>query len=89
MDLTDEDGDDSALLELSNISGSAIDLAGWHLSDAASPLDQREFLGVSLAPGEKLAVFASGTNPLFTPSAPVQCNFTPSLPKAIAYESAS
>ena len=31
--LTDEDGDDSDWIELSNISGAPVDLAGWHLTD--------------------------------------------------------
>ena len=58
--LTDEDGDDSDWIELSNTSGSAIDLAGWHLSDAAQTLDKWEFPSVALNPGEELVVFASG-----------------------------
>ena len=60
--LTDEDGDHSDWIELSNISGSAIDLAGWHLTDDATVLDRWEFPSVSLNPGDELVVFASNKN---------------------------
>jgi hypothetical protein len=58
--LTDEDGDDSDWIELSNISPAAVNLAGWHLTDDALSLDQWTFPKVSINPGAKLIVFASG-----------------------------
>jgi len=58
--ITDEDGDDSDWIELSNVSGSPVNLAGWHLSDAAQSLDKWAFPSVTLNPGAELVVFASG-----------------------------
>ncbi|MDB4141994.1 CotH kinase family protein [Akkermansiaceae bacterium] len=60
--LTDEDGDDSDWIELTNVSGSVVDLAGWHLTDDAAVLDQWEFPAVTLNPGDELVVFASNKN---------------------------
>ena len=58
--LTDEDGENSDWIELSNLSGGTIDLSGWALTDDASDLQQWLIPQVTLAPGEKLVVFASG-----------------------------
>ena len=58
--LADEDGDDSDWIELSNISGTAVDLTGWHLTDGALTLDKWTFPGVTLNSGARLVVFASG-----------------------------
>ncbi|MFT5856591.1 MAG: hypothetical protein ACI8XO_003845 [Verrucomicrobiales bacterium] len=58
--LTDEDGDDSDWIELTNLSAAPIDLAGWHLSDSATSLDKWAFPSVTIAAGEELIVFASG-----------------------------
>jgi len=57
--LADENGDDSDWIELSNISGAAVDLAGWHLTDNALTLDKWAFPSVTLNSGAKLVVFAS------------------------------
>lgn len=57
---TDEDGDESDWIELSNQSGSAVDLGGWSLTDEADDLRQWIFPSVTLAAGGKLLVFASG-----------------------------
>lgn len=60
--LTDEDGDDSDWIEISNISGNALDLTGWHLTDDNESLDQWTFPAFTLAAGQKAIVFASGKN---------------------------
>jgi len=41
--LADENGDDSDWIELSSISGAAVDLTGWHLTDNALTLDKWAF----------------------------------------------
>ncbi len=58
--LADENGDDSDWIELSSISGAAVDLTGWHLTDNALTLDKWAFPRVTLNSGAKLVVFASG-----------------------------
>ncbi|MGI9241034.1 MAG: lamin tail domain-containing protein [Verrucomicrobiales bacterium] len=58
--ITDEDGDDSDWIELANVSGTAVDLGGWHLTDAAQVMDKWTFPNVTLNPGEELLVWASG-----------------------------
>ena len=58
--LTDEDGENSDWIELSNLSGGMIDLDGWALTDNADDLQRWVIPKVILAPGEKLVVFASG-----------------------------
>ena len=58
--LTDEDGENSDWIELSNLSGGTIDLDGWSLTDNADDLQRWVIPEVILAPGEKLVVFASG-----------------------------
>ncbi|MFI4861703.1 MAG: CotH kinase family protein, partial [Phycisphaerales bacterium JB063] len=57
--LTDEDGDSSDWLEIYNAGDTALDLAGWHLTDDAAELDKWAFPAVSLDAGEYLLVFAS------------------------------
>ena len=58
--LTDENGENSDWIELSNLSGRMIDLDGWSLTDNADDLQRWVIPKVILAPGEKLVVFASG-----------------------------
>ena len=58
--LADENGDDSDWIELSSVSGAAVDLTGWHLTDNALTLDKWAFPRVTLNSGAKLVVFASG-----------------------------
>ncbi|MGC6426201.1 MAG: CotH kinase family protein [Akkermansiaceae bacterium] len=60
--ITDEDGDDSDWIELSNISESPVDLAGWHLTDRSDELDQWTFPSLILNVGEEVVIFASGKN---------------------------
>ncbi len=57
--LTDEDGDTSDWIELHNAGDTALDLAGWHLTDSAADPTQWTFPSVSLAPGAYVVVFAS------------------------------
>ncbi len=57
--ITDEDGDDSDWIELSNTSGAAVDLGGWHLTDDATQLEKWTFPNITLNPGGELLVFAS------------------------------
>ena len=59
-DLTDADGDHPDWIEIANAGDETADLAGWTLSDDASDLDKWVFPSVSLAPDERLVVFASG-----------------------------
>ena len=64
--LSDEDGETSDWIEIHNPLGAAVDLEGWFLTDNASNLTKWRFPAVSLAPGARLLVFASGkdrTNP--------------------------
>ena len=58
--LTDENGENSDWIELSNLSGGMIDLDGWSLTDNTDDLQRWVIPKVILAPGEKLVVFASG-----------------------------
>lgn len=58
--ITDEDGENSDWIELSNLSGGTLDLFGWALTDDADELQRWLIPQVSLAPGEKLVIFASG-----------------------------
>ena len=58
--LTDENGENSDWIELSNLSSGMIDLDGWSLTDNSDDLQRWVIPKVILAPGEKLVVFASG-----------------------------
>lgn len=60
--ITDEDGDETDWIEISNLSGSPVDLAGWHLTDRSDVLDQWEFPSLTLNAGEEVVIFASGKN---------------------------
>lgn len=60
--LTDEDGDNSDWLELSNPSSVAVDLTGWWLTDDESDLTAWQIPALVLQPGEKVVVFASNKN---------------------------
>ncbi len=57
--VTDEDGDYSDWLEITNYGTTAVDLAGYHLSESTSNKTQWKFPSVVLEPGEVLLVFAS------------------------------
>ena len=58
--LVDEDGDTSDWIEIRNQGDSALDLAGWYLTDDADELDKWTFPVTTLGPGELVVVFASG-----------------------------
>ena len=58
--LTDEDGDDSDWLEILNPRQTTLALGDWFLTDDADNLTKWRFPAVSLAPGARLVVFASG-----------------------------
>lgn len=58
--ITDEDGDDSDWIELTNTTGEAIDLVGWSLTDDPGEPNQWTFPDVSIAPGAQILVYASG-----------------------------
>lgn len=49
-------------IEIQNAGDAAIDLAGWHLTDAADDLGKWTFPSRVLPPGEFLVVFASGND---------------------------
>ena len=57
--LRDEDGDFSDWIELQNVSGAALSLAGWRLSDRGGK-EGWELPDRSLEPGEYLLLFADG-----------------------------
>jgi hypothetical protein len=57
--LIDEDGDHSDWIEIYNGSATAVDLAGYHLTDDAAQPAKWTFPSVSLAAGGYLVVFAS------------------------------
>jgi hypothetical protein len=61
--LPEGDGAFSDWIEITNTGGSALDLAGWHLSDSADDLTRWTFPSVVLAPGGRVVVFASGRDP--------------------------
>ena len=58
--LVDEDGDSSDWIELHNRGPVAVDLDGWTLSDDRSDPRRWTFPAVTIGPGERLVVFASG-----------------------------
>ena len=57
--LRDEDGDFSDWIELHNVSGKAVSLGGWRISDKSGEPGWA-FPDVTIEPGEYLLVFASG-----------------------------
>jgi len=60
--IVDEDNEHSDWLELFNNTDSAVDLAGWYLSDDAANLKQWQFPAITIPKGGYLVVFASGKN---------------------------
>jgi len=58
--ISDEDGNTSDWIELYNPTDSAINLAGWFLTDDDENLTKWEFPNVEILPGDYLLVFASG-----------------------------
>ncbi len=55
----DEDGEFEDWIEIKNVSGSSVNLSGWHLSDDPTSPDLWTFPSVSIAAGDYLMVFAS------------------------------
>ena len=60
--LLDEDGDDEDWIEIYNPGNSAVDLAGWHLTDDSNDLTKWTFPELALEPAQSLVVFASDKN---------------------------
>ena len=60
--LIDGDGNYSDWIELYNTGDSAVDLTGWYLSDDTNNLVKWVFPSKSIAAGEFLIIFASGTD---------------------------
>lgn len=60
--LADGDGDLSDWIELSNLGDTAADLTGWYLSDKEDVPDEWQLPALTLAPGERVVIFASGKN---------------------------
>lgn len=58
--LRDEDGDRGDWIEIVNPDSTSVSLSGWSLTDDASDLTKWTFPNVSLNPGERIVVFASG-----------------------------
>ena len=58
--ITDEDGQNSDWIELTNVSGSPVNLDGWLLTDSATSTNRWEIPNVTIAPGDELLIFASG-----------------------------
>ncbi|MCP4452533.1 MAG: hypothetical protein GY809_13820 [Planctomycetes bacterium] len=81
----DDDGDLSDWIELHNISGQAVDLGGWYLTDSLADLTLWAVPdGVVLAGNAYLVVYASGKNRT-DPTRPLHTNFQLSRsPEAVA-----
>ncbi|MGI8603809.1 MAG: lamin tail domain-containing protein [Verrucomicrobiales bacterium] len=62
LGLRDEDGDDEDWIEIHNPDTSAINLAGWRLTDDSLDLAKWTFPSRVLAPNGRLVVFASNKN---------------------------
>lgn len=58
--MRDGDGDTSDWIEVYNRGKSAVNLAGWRLTDDPNQTERFVFPEVSLGPGQYLVVFASG-----------------------------
>ncbi|MBI5384840.1 MAG: lamin tail domain-containing protein [Verrucomicrobia bacterium] len=58
--LHDSDGDSPDWIELQNDAPTAVNLAGWHLTDEATNLTKWTFPATNLPPGGYVLVFASG-----------------------------
>lgn len=73
--LIDDDDDRSDWIEIHNNSFTAIDLAGWALTDDPEHLDVWEFPSITLFPNGYLVVFASGKDRK-NPGAPLHTHFS-------------
>src|SRR5438046_7845746 len=59
--ITDDEGNKSDWIEIYNPGSTAVNLAGWHLSDDPSLPHQFTFPATIINPGGYLLVFATGT----------------------------
>ncbi len=73
--LRDEDGDLEDWIELYNRGVTAVNLAGWSLTDDPEQPDEWLLPSVTLAPGQYLVVFASGKDRSPTNGANLHANF--------------
>lgn len=60
--LADSDGDLSDWIEIANLGATSADLSGWYLSDDPDVPDEWKIPSLTLAPGERTVIFASGKN---------------------------
>ena len=58
--IADAEGDNSDWIEVENVSGSEVELRGWALTDDPLLLGKWMFPSMTLGPGERVLVFASG-----------------------------
>jgi hypothetical protein len=72
--LRDEDGAFEDWIELANVSGSPVNLAGWYLTDDPARLDKWELPSTNLNAGQTLLVFASNKDRR-DPGGPLHTNF--------------
>ena len=72
--LADEDGAYSDWIEIHNPDTTAVEMAGWRLTDTAANLVKWVFPPLILAPGEFRLVFASSKNRT-SPAGPLHTNF--------------
>src|ERR1044071_7562114 len=72
--LTDEDGDFSDWIEIYNSGSTAVNLAGWSLTDDAADLTKWTFPSINLDPNGFLLVFASSKDRV-NPARPLHTNF--------------
>jgi Lamin Tail Domain len=72
--LVDDDGEHSDWIEVANTGAGAVSLLDWALTDIPGDRGQWKFPNVSLSPGERLLVFASGKNRR-APASPLHTNF--------------
>lgn len=68
--ITDEDGENSDWIELTNTSGTSVDLTGWFLTDDPAIPNRWAFPSVTLAPSQEIVIFASGKNRMLPGSEP-------------------
>lgn len=60
--LRDEDGSEEDWIEIHNPGAGSVSLAGWSLTDDSTRQERWFFPNMTLAPGQRLIVFASGKN---------------------------
>ena len=73
--LADENGSFQDWIEIENTSASAVNLFNWALTDTAANLNKWRFPTMTLAPKQRLVVFASGKDRV-NPAGKFHTNFT-------------